>query len=229
MATITDFNNLALAQTGVPYVFGGINLAGTPNPGLDCSGLPYAVSLKLGQGIPRTSESQFANLPRLSAPQRRGDLVFYDVASDDQAQPAHVTIWWTPQTVLQAPRTGEDVGIYPNSQLPFPIMGYASLPFPNVPPVPPPTPVTQEDDMIARNTAGSGYWCARANADIYAYGGAPYLGPLPKYTAQWGIGTPTNPVVGIVDDGAGGFVLETDNGGAQPNLYHITSNGQYAS
>jgi len=227
VATIVDFNNLALAQTGVPYVFGGVNLAGTPSPGLDCSGLPYAVSLAFGQAIPRTSEAQFADLPRIPGPQRRGDLIFYDVASDNQPQPAHEAIYWDSGHVLQAPHTGTLVGVYPNSALPYPIMGYCSLPFPNA--TPPPPPVIQEDDMIARNTAGSGYWCARANADIYAYGGAPYLGPLPKYTSQWGIGTPSNPVVGIVDDGAGGYVLEDDGGGAQPNLYHITANGQYAS
>ena len=226
MATITDFNNLAAAQRGVPYVFGGINLRGSRYPGLDCSGLIYAVSLALGQSIPRSSESQFAGLTRIAGPRRTGDLAFFDVASDAQPQPAHVAIYWNTTTWLQAPHTGEDVDFYPLSALPYPIMGWCALPFPDF--TPPPPPVVQEDDMIARNTAGSGYWCARANADIYAYGGAPYLGPLPKYSAQWAIGTPANPVVGIADDGQGGYVLETDNGGAQPNLYHITSDGQYA-
>ena len=146
MSTIVDFNNLALAQTGVPYVFGGVNLAGTPNPGLDCSGLPYAVSLALGKSIPRTSEAQFAGLTRISQPNRRGDLVFYDVASDDQAQPAHEAIWWDSGHVLQAPRTGENVGVYPNSALPYPIMGYCQLPFPNVAPSPaPPIPEEYEE------------------------------------------------------------------------------------
>ena len=96
---------------------------------------------------------------------------------------------------------------------------------------PTPTPA-QGGDMIARNTAGNGLWAVRANADVYTLKGAngieaPYIGPLPKYTQQWGIGTASNPVVGIVDDGLGGFFLETDQG-AQPNTYHITADGQYA-
>ena len=99
-------------------------------------------------------------------------------------------------------------------------------------PIPGPVPVPStsgENDMIARNTKGSGYWAVRANANVYTYNGAQYIGPLPKYTAAWGIGTASNPVVGITDDGAGGFVLETDPpGGSQPNLYHITADGAFA-
>lgn len=94
---------------------------------------------------------------------------------------------------------------------------------------PPPAPSTQEhDNMIAKDTKTGGYWVARSSGDVYTFAGAPYLGPLPKYKTQWGIGTPSNPVVGIVSDGAGGFTLATDNGGPQPNIYHITSDGQYA-
>jgi hypothetical protein len=136
MSTIVDFNNLAQAQLGVPYVFGGTSLAGSAHPGLDCSGFPYAVSLALGESIPRTSESQFAGLTKIPAPQRRGDLVFYNVPTDTQPQPAHMSIWWDAQTVLQAPRTGLDVMFSP--PLPYQIMGYRSLAFPNaIPPVPP--------------------------------------------------------------------------------------------
>ncbi len=96
------------------------------------------------------------------------------------------------------------------------------------PPPPPPPPVHTEKDMIAHDNATNGYWVVRPNANIYAFAGAPYLGPLPKYTSQWGIGTSANPVVGIVSDGAGGFTLACDSGGAQPSIYHITSDGQYA-
>ena len=81
--------------------------------------------------------------------------------------------------------------------------------------------------MIAQNGA-NGQWVVRPNANVYAFNGAPYIGPLAKYTAQWGIGTPQNPIVGIVSDNAGGFILAADNGGAQPAVYHITSDGQYA-
>ena len=96
-------------------------------------------------------------------------------------------------------------------------------------PPPAPTPPTHaEESMIAHDNATNGYWVARPNANIYAFAGAPYLGPLPKYTASWGIGTSSNPVVGIVSDNAGGFTIACDNGGPQPTIYHITSNGQYA-
>lgn len=223
MSTIVDFDNLAAAQVGVPYVFGGTSLKNAPHPGLDCSGFPYAVSLALGVSIPRTSEAQFAGLTRIGAPERRGDLVFYNVPTDTQAQPAHMAIWWDASTVLQAPRTGEDVMFC--APLPYQVMGYRRLPFPDATP-PPATP--RENNMIARDNGTNGYWVARSNGNTYAFDGAPYLGPLPKYTAQWGIGTAANPIVGIVSDNAGGFTLAADNGGAEPSIYHITSDGAYA-
>jgi hypothetical protein len=157
-ATIIDFCNLLAYQAAppaVPYLFGGIWLKGDPThaPGFDCSGGPYAAALKLGQSIARTSEGQFSSLP--AAPVnllRRGDAIFYDVASDTQPQPAHEAIWWDPFTVWQAPRTGEDCGFYPKSALPFPIMGYRRLPFPGPPP---PPPINQEDILDAyENSAG---------------------------------------------------------------------------
>ena len=145
MSTIVDFNTLAALQVGVPYVFGGIGLKGTTHPGLDCSGFPYAVSLALGVSIPRTSEEQFAGLVNIGNPQRRGDLVFYNVPSDNQPQPAHMAIWWDASTVLQAPRTGEDVMFC--APLPYAVMGYRRLPFPNTGPLPPPPPEKEYEIM----------------------------------------------------------------------------------
>lgn len=95
----------------------------------------------------------------------------------------------------------------------------------------PPTPVVQtpEENMIARDNKTGGYWVARPNANVYAFNGAPYLGPAVHFTAQWGIGTTAKPVTGIVSDGAGGFTLSADNPTeSQPNVYHITSDGTYA-
>jgi hypothetical protein len=147
VVSITAFCNLAAAQVGVPYVFGGTHLAGTYDAGLDCSGLPYAVALYFGVTIPRTSEAQFAGLPPVGeADLRRGDLVFYDVPTDNQAQPAHEAIWWDVSQVLQAPRTGEDVMF--SSPLPYTIMGYRRLPFPD-PVIPVPPPIPQEDILYA--------------------------------------------------------------------------------
>jgi hypothetical protein len=102
------------------------------------------------------------------------------------------------------------------------------------PPAPSPAPSSSEETMIARNSGpAGGLWGVRANANIYTFKDAqgrmaPYLGPLPKYTNQWGIGTASNPITGIVDDGVGGFFLECDSGGASPSTYHITADAQYA-
>jgi hypothetical protein len=168
VATIVDFNNLAAAQVGVPYVFGGTGLKGSANPGLDCSGLPYAVAGVLGVSIGRTSEEQFAWLEGVPGPLRQGDLVFYDVPSDDQPQPAHEAIWWNPSIVLQAPRTGTVVGFTPI--LPYSIMGYRRLPFPDAP-APTPTPLKENDvQLYAADTGGTGYVIA---ADLSTKVGMP--------------------------------------------------------
>jgi hypothetical protein len=101
------------------------------------------------------------------------------------------------------------------------------------PPTPPWTPAPstlKENNMLARNTAGSGYWGARPNGSTYAQLGATYLGPAPRFLAEWGIGTPSNPITGIADDGDGGFYLQADTGASpgNPNLYHIDKSAQYA-
>ena len=75
-----------MSRTWRPYVqigadptcLGGTGLRGSAHPGLDCSGLEYAICLALGQPIARTSESQFATLPVVEqANLRQGDEVFY--------------------------------------------------------------------------------------------------------------------------------------------------------
>jgi hypothetical protein len=188
LSTIIDFNNLAQAQLGVPYVFGGTSLKGSVHPGLDCSGFPYAVSLALGETIPRTSEAQFAGLTVIAAPQRRGDLVFYNVPTDDQPQPAHMSIWWDATTVLQAPRTGQDVMF--SGPLPYQIMGYRSLPFPNAAPL----PVLTGEPMIAPTPSGNGYWLCSSSGAIITRGDAQYLGgPNTSQTSTGWNGPPNLP------------------------------------
>ena len=95
------------------------------------------------------------------------------------------------------------------------------------PPAPPPIP--EEGTMIARNTHGSGYWCVRKSGAVYAFQGAPAIGPAQIHLNQWGIGTAANPVVGIADDGVGGFTLEADANQypGVPALYHITADGAF--
>ena len=95
-------------------------------------------------------------------------------------------------------------------------------------PTPPQPSNRTEKNMLTHDPKSNGYWGARSNGSVYTFDGAPYIGPLAKYTAEWGIGTATNPVVGIAADGIGGFALLTDSGGAQPNIYNIPANGQYA-
>lgn len=88
----------------------------------------------------------------------------------------------------------------------------------------------QERQMLARNTHGKGYWAVRPTGATYAMGGAPSLGPLQKYLTEWGIGTIDNPIVGIADDGVGGFTLEADRNDypGVPALYNITADGRFA-
>lgn len=157
---IADFCNLAIYQAiapAVPYVFGGIWLKGGSHaPGLDCSGLPYAVSLRLGQSIARTSEAQFATLPEVQQGElRQGDTIFYNVPGDTQPQPAHMAIYWTPELVLQAPHTGLNVEL--SAPLPYQIMGYRRLPFPDrptAPPAPPAPPQGVEAMYAFQNAQG---------------------------------------------------------------------------
>lgn len=105
-------------------------------------------------------------------------------------------------------------------------------PAPAPPPAPVPVPHQEESQMLTRNTSsvnGGGYWGVRPNANVYTFDGAQYIGPHATWSAKWGIGTPSNPVVGIEDDGVGGFALLTDNGGPQPEIYNIPADGRYKS
>lgn len=93
-----------------------------------------------------------------------------------------------------------------------------------------PAPTTREgDQMLTFDPKSGGYWAVRPNGNVYAFNGAPYLGPLPKYLTQWGIGTEAKPITGIAANGTGGFALVADDpSAAEPNLYHITADGAFA-
>ena len=122
-----------------------------------------------------------------------------------------------------------DHGPYDESVFVDYLVGIDPMPVPDGSDQSHPTTTYQEKQMLARNTAGHGYWAVRPDGSTYAYDGAPYLGPAPHYRQEWGIGTPTNPIVGIADDGKGGFVLEADSGQSpgQPALYRITAQGLF--
>jgi hypothetical protein len=178
---MSDVFALAIAQTlppAVPYGFGGIWLKGSSShPGglVDCSGLWYAIGVELGVPVPRTSEDQFKLLAPVAVP-ILGTLIFYDVPTDDQPQPAHVAMYWGPGHVLQAPRTGETVGVYPS--LPYRIMGYRALPFPSSPapapaPSPSPSPQQEEPEMLAISADGSTVAAIRDDGHLIVAKGGP--------------------------------------------------------
>jgi cell wall-associated NlpC family hydrolase len=100
----------AESQLGVPYVWGGES----PGVGFDCSGLTQWSWGQAGVGIPRTSEQQYATLPRTSLSSlEAGDLLFY-YNLDGTGTVDHVVMYvgsgpYGSQTVIQAPFTGSTV------------------------------------------------------------------------------------------------------------------------
>lgn len=153
----TPANLVALAHTvlGVPYKFGGQS----PKEGFDCSGLWFWLAAQLGAGIARTSEVQFATFtPVAPKDVRAGDAVFFDVAADDQAQPAHVGIVLSFGVMLDAPHTGEDVSIQPFPFAGGTVRGYGRPPYASpAPPAPAPAPQKKVVPVfIARDNSPAG-------------------------------------------------------------------------
>ncbi|OLT23486.1 hypothetical protein BJF78_32270 [Pseudonocardia sp. CNS-139] len=70
----------ALAQVGLPYVWGGDGPA-AGEVGFDCSGLTHAAYEAAGVSLPRTAHTQYHHGPlvRPGTPLMPGDLVFYGV------------------------------------------------------------------------------------------------------------------------------------------------------
>lgn len=91
----------AVRQLGKPYEWGA------EGPGsYDCSGLTSEAWGHAGTPIPRTSEEQWARLPRIPLKELRpGDLVIYFPGA------THVALYLGRGKVVQAPRTGEKVKI----------------------------------------------------------------------------------------------------------------------
>ncbi|MFJ1806178.1 MULTISPECIES: NlpC/P60 family protein [unclassified Streptomyces] len=91
----------AVRQLGKPYEWG----AEGPRS-YDCSGLTSEAWGHAGTPIPRTSEEQWARLPRIPLKELRpGDLVIYFPGA------THVALYLGGGKVVQAPRTGEQVKI----------------------------------------------------------------------------------------------------------------------
>lgn len=149
MTTRTEYVDRITQQLGVPYVYGGTSIAGSPTPGLDCSGLVEAVAKSFSIDVPRTTEEQFASLAHVDAADvLPGDIAYYDVAGDPQTQPAHCGVVLVPgKTIIEAPHTGEKVKEAPLDI--YPIMGYRRVPDLTNDEGKPPTQTTtnQEDEV----------------------------------------------------------------------------------
>ncbi|MEU8487856.1 NlpC/P60 family protein [Streptomyces sp. NPDC048641] len=93
----------AVKQIGKPYVWG----AEGPSA-FDCSGLTSQAWRHAGEGIPRTSQEQWAKLPRVPLNELRpGDLVVYF------PEATHVAMYLGDGMVVQAPRPGAKVKVSP--------------------------------------------------------------------------------------------------------------------
>jgi cell wall-associated NlpC family hydrolase len=112
---------VALAQVGKPYVWGGAG----PNT-FDCSGLVMYAWAHAGVDLPHYSVAQYEDTERVSESQLRpGDLVFYDTGSG--AQPGHVTIYIGGDQVVTADQPGTDVRVVPLTW-DGPPMGFGRVP-----------------------------------------------------------------------------------------------------
>jgi cell wall-associated NlpC family hydrolase len=92
----------AMSQLGVPYVWGG----SSPSQGFDCSGLMYWAYAQAGVRISRPADYQRDDSIRISYQDLQpGDLVFYG------EPPSHVGMYVGGDQILNAPQTGDVVGI----------------------------------------------------------------------------------------------------------------------
>jgi cell wall-associated NlpC family hydrolase len=90
----------AYSKIGCPYVWGGI---GPCAAGYDCSGLTMSAWAAAGVSIPRTSGSQWADLPHVStANMQPGDIMVFSGAG-------HVGIYVGNNKLIDAPVPGQNV------------------------------------------------------------------------------------------------------------------------
>jgi len=98
-----------LTQVGVPYQWGGTS----PGIGFDCSGLVQWAYASVGVFIGRSTFSQYKEFDiGRGEPLLPGDLIFIPGSDGTPTLPGHVMMYDSPGKVLQAPFTGEDIGVY---------------------------------------------------------------------------------------------------------------------
>jgi len=106
-AIVSQAVSYAEAQLGKPYLFGGTGPAA-----FDCSGLVMMAYRAAGVTIARTSQQQFASLPRV--PEGKvvpGDLVFFAGADGTPAAPGHVGMVVGKNLMIEAYATGFPVRV----------------------------------------------------------------------------------------------------------------------
>jgi len=104
--------DLARAQLGMPYVWGGAN----PQTSFDCSGLVQWVYGQTGTHLPRTAQEQFDATARVPNDQLApGDLLFFahTYPSAPSEPITHVGIYIGNGEMINAPSTGDVVRVLP--------------------------------------------------------------------------------------------------------------------
>ncbi len=98
----------ALAQIGLPYVWGG-NGPTNGDAGFDCSGLTTFSYASAGVSLPRTAHTQYNTGPHVpdGAPLQPGDLVFYGTT----ARVHHVGMYLGAGRMVNAPTFGKPVQV----------------------------------------------------------------------------------------------------------------------
>ncbi|MFG2335780.1 NlpC/P60 family protein [Streptomyces yangpuensis] len=142
----------AAAQIGKPYVWGA------EGPGsFDCSGLTSQAWAHAGRSIPRTSQEQWARLPRVPLDRLRpGDLVVYFPKA------THVGLYVGDGKVIQAPRPGSVVKVSPIAA--NPLLG-AVRPDPDGTPLAEFTPPPLPESSGAATGDDTGYSAEEAPTD----------------------------------------------------------------
>ncbi|QEM83589.1 C40 family peptidase [Halomonas binhaiensis] len=91
----------ARSAIGTPYRYGG-----NDERGMDCSGLVQMAYSRAGISVPRTSQSQYDNLPPIDSA-RPGDLLFFSTGKGSGV--SHVGIYMGDDTMVHAPGSGRRV------------------------------------------------------------------------------------------------------------------------
>ncbi|CAD5945766.1 MULTISPECIES: C40 family peptidase [unclassified Streptomyces] len=142
-----DAITYAIEQIGKPYIWG------TEGPdSFDCSGLTSQAWAAAGRPIPRTSQEQWKQLPKVPVSSLRpGDLVIYFPKA------THVALYIGDGLVVQAPRPGTKVKVSPVAS--NPLLG-AVRPDPDAAPLS--TYTRPELPESARDGSDTGYGVDRA-------------------------------------------------------------------